>query len=114
MDIGRTIAALALLATGCLIVLAQAKPAQAQAPQADLTALKRDYRRAPPFPVENQALVDLGRELFFDPRISASGKTACARVCDWPHSSFHRFAAKGLLPPDWGGDAGEVVGAFGE
>jgi putative transposase len=36
------------------------------------------------------------------------------RVCDWPHSSFHRFVAKDLLPPDWGGDVGEVVGAFGE
>jgi putative transposase len=36
------------------------------------------------------------------------------RVFDWPHGSFHRYAAKGLLPPDWGGDVGEVVGAFGE
>ena len=36
------------------------------------------------------------------------------KVRDWPHSSFHRFVAKGLLPPDWGGDVGEVVGAFGE
>jgi cytochrome c peroxidase len=83
MDIGKAIAALALLAAGALIVLAQTGPVQAQAPQADLTALKRDYRRAPPLPVENQALVDLGRELFFDPRISASGKTACAS-CHFP------------------------------
>jgi putative transposase len=37
-----------------------------------------------------------------------------AKVCDWPHSSFHRFVAEGTLPLDWGGDAGEVVGAFGE
>jgi putative transposase len=36
------------------------------------------------------------------------------RVCDWPHSSFHRFVAKGILPLDWGGDVGEVAGAFGE
>jgi putative transposase len=36
------------------------------------------------------------------------------KVGDWPHSSFHRFVREGILPPDWGGDAGEVVGAFGE
>ena len=41
-------------------------------------AIKRDYRRPAPRPVGNQALVDLGRDLFFDPRISASGKTSCA------------------------------------
>ena len=74
---GRTIAALSVLAASGLALLVQAYPAQAQGQQ-DLSALKRDYRRAPPLPVENQALVDLGRELFFDPRISASGKTACA------------------------------------
>jgi putative transposase len=33
---------------------------------------------------------------------------------DWPPSSFHRYVAEGILPPDWGGDAGEVVGSFGE
>jgi len=49
----------------------------------DLTSIKRDYRRPLPRPVENQALVDLGRDLFFDPRISASGKTACAS-CHFP------------------------------
>ena len=72
------IAASALLAAFCLVVLAPAGPADAQAPPRDLIALKRDYRRPPPLAVENPALVDLGRELFFDPRISASGKTACA------------------------------------
>jgi putative transposase len=36
------------------------------------------------------------------------------RARDWPHSSFHRSVAGGILPPDWGGDAGEVTGAFGE
>jgi cytochrome c peroxidase len=33
--------------------------------------------------VENQALADLGRHLFFEPRISASGKTSCAN-CHYP------------------------------
>jgi cytochrome c peroxidase len=78
MGIERTIAALSALAAGCLIVFTPTGPARAQAPQVDLTALKRDYRRPPPILVENKALVDLGRELFFDPRISASGKTSCA------------------------------------
>jgi len=44
---------------------------------ATIAALKPDYRRAPARAIENQALVDLGRDLFFDPAISASGTTAC-------------------------------------
>lgn len=36
------------------------------------------------------------------------------RVCDWPHSSFHRYVKDGLLPADWGGDLGEIQGRFGE
>jgi putative transposase len=36
------------------------------------------------------------------------------RARDWPHSSFHRFVAKGILPLDWGGEVREVAGAFGE
>jgi len=27
------------------------------------------------------------------------------RARDWPHSSFHRFVARGDLPIDWGGEA---------
>jgi putative transposase len=27
------------------------------------------------------------------------------RVGDWPHSSFHRFVARGVLPQDWAGGA---------
>jgi putative transposase len=37
-----------------------------------------------------------------------------SRVCDWPYSSFHRFVARGVLAPDWGGDVGVLPGAFGE
>jgi putative transposase len=37
-----------------------------------------------------------------------------AKVCDWPHSSFHRFVTEGILPLDWGGDVGEVIDGFGE
>ena len=36
------------------------------------------------------------------------------RVADWPHSSFHRFVARGELAADWGGDVKEIRGAFGE
>jgi putative transposase len=37
-----------------------------------------------------------------------------ARVCDWPHSSFGRYVARGVLPADWGGDIREPAGSFGE
>ena len=34
------------------------------------------------------------------------------RAQDWPHSTFHRFVAQGVYPPDWGGMIDE--GRFGE
>ena len=37
-----------------------------------------------------------------------------ARVVDWPHSSFHRYVARGVLPSDWGGNIRDVKGSFGE
>jgi len=37
-----------------------------------------------------------------------------ARVCDWPHSSFHRYVERGDLPSDWGGDMRSIAGSFGE
>jgi putative transposase len=37
-----------------------------------------------------------------------------SRACDWPHSTFHRFVARGVLPLDWGGDIRDTPGAFGE
>ena len=37
-----------------------------------------------------------------------------SRVSDWPHSSFHRYVARGILPSDWGGDVRETSGKFGE
>jgi putative transposase len=36
------------------------------------------------------------------------------RVADWPHSSFHGFVERRLLPADWGGDVKEIAGSFGE
>jgi putative transposase len=37
-----------------------------------------------------------------------------SQVSDWPYSSFHRYVAHGMLPPDWGGRADEIIGTFGE
>jgi cytochrome c peroxidase len=70
-----------------LSVITWTLPAQAQAPQPtppDIRELKALYQRPPARPIESQALVDLGRLLFWDPRISASGKTACA-TCHFPY-----------------------------
>jgi len=35
------------------------------------------------------------------------------RVCDWPHSSFHRYVRMGVYGFEWGGVFDEVDG-FGE
>ena len=49
----------------------------------DIDKMKAEYRRPPARAVENAALAELGRDLFFDPVISASGKTSCA-TCHRP------------------------------
>jgi len=34
---------------------------------------------------------------------------------EWPHSTFHRYAAQGVYVHDWGGgEAAGRVGVFGE
>lgn len=50
----------------------------------DTAAMKAEYKRPAALPIENKALVDLGRLLFWDPRVSASGKTACVS-CHYPY-----------------------------
>jgi cytochrome c peroxidase len=89
MKIANTIVPASMLAAAALFVLTPAELTQAQGPGArpDLDAVKRDYRRPAPRPLENQLLVDLGRALFFDPRISASGKTSCAS-CHFPELGY--------------------------
>lgn len=37
-----------------------------------------------------------------------------AKVCDWPHSSFHYYVRRGILPEDWGGDFSQDEASFGE
>ena len=80
-DIAFLVAAAVLLVAASAFVLTQPLLAQ------DLKAIKADYRLPAPLPVENQALVKLGRKLFFDTRISASGKTACAS-CHFPELGY--------------------------
>jgi len=36
------------------------------------------------------------------------------RVRDWPHSSFHRYVQRGVLPDDWAGDSSMDQASFGE
>jgi cytochrome c peroxidase len=80
--LGFILAAACCLATGlnsgAKAQTAAASPAQATA------AMKAEYRRPAPRPVDSKALVDLGRTLFWDPRISASGKSACVG-CHFPY-----------------------------
>ena len=71
------------LATWLLSALALALPAHAQT-SADLAAFKADYKRPPARPIDNPDLVELGRMLFWDPRSSASGTTACV-TCHFPY-----------------------------
>lgn len=77
------VAAVILLAAAVMLALTQPQPAPAQ----DLSAIKADYRRPAPRSVENPASARLGRELFFDKRISASGKTACVS-CHFPELGY--------------------------
>jgi putative transposase len=36
------------------------------------------------------------------------------RVRDWPYSSFHLYARRGILPEDWAGDINESRSGYGE
>ena len=75
-----------VLCAATALALAVVAPAGAQAPP-DLAALKAQYKRPPPRPIDNPALVALGRELFHDPALSASGKTACGS-CHFPDQAW--------------------------
>ena len=85
----KSIAAASVLAATGAFILAQAEPTlgQSLSPKPGFDATKRDYQRPAASPIENKALVDLGRQLFFDTRISASGKTSCAS-CHFPELGY--------------------------
>jgi putative transposase len=37
-----------------------------------------------------------------------------SQVRDWPHSSFHAYVRRGVLPRDWAGDASASGSGYGE
>src|SRR5262245_55665057 len=82
-----------LIAASALFLSADGSAVQAQSDPELINALKPAYQRAPARAVENPALVDLGRLLFWDPRASASGKTACAS-CHLPNLGWATIEAK--------------------
>jgi cytochrome c peroxidase len=79
----------ALIVTGWV----GADMAGAQTPPTIAQALKDQYRRAPARPIENKPLVELGRDLFTDPQLSASGKTACV-TCHLPQVAWSVLEAR--------------------
>lgn len=85
----RTFLALLIIGTFAHISM---MPVDAQS-SSQLEATKSQYRRAPAQTIANQALADLGRDLFFDPAVSGSGKTACAS-CHFPHVAWSVTEAK--------------------
>jgi cytochrome c peroxidase len=54
---------------------------------AELARMKAEYKRPAPRPVENKPLVEVGKQLFWDTRVSASGKTACV-TCHLPNLGY--------------------------
>src|SRR5215467_3225678 len=89
MSIARIFLTVSIFAAAGAFVLTSAETMRAQgvAARSNLDAVKADYRHPPPRAAANQALIDLGHNLFFDPRISASGKTACAS-CHFPELGY--------------------------
>ena len=85
---GMRLNVVALTAVGLVLTAT----ASAQSP-AELAAMKAEYRRPAALPVANRALADLGRLLFWDPRVSASGHTACA-ACHLPDRGWSVAEAK--------------------
>lgn len=70
---------------------AQAQDGMASAQM--LASMKADYKRPPPQAMENAALADLGRSLFYDPRVSASGSSTCAG-CHYSNLAWATTEAK--------------------
>jgi cytochrome c peroxidase len=96
MTIKQMTSVLACLTAAVWLAIPQANTAHAQGTsQPDLAAMRRDYHRPPPHLIENQALIDLGRALFFEPGISASEKTACAS-CHLPELGWSVTDARSL------------------
>ena len=56
--------------------------------------------------------VDLQRHIDYV-HINPMKHSLVSRLCDWPHSSFHRYVYEGLLPCNWAGCLDGDAG-FGE
>jgi cytochrome c peroxidase len=85
----KAIATASIFGATAALALIWVEPTLAQSAGAasGINSIKSDYRRPAAHPVDNHALVELGRELFFDTRISASGTTACAS-CHFPELGY--------------------------
>jgi len=93
-----------LVGSGCITfgLVASGQAQVAGVSPAELAAMKAEYKGPAPRPVEHQALADLGRLLFFDPRASASGKTSCAS-CHFPNLGWE------MLEPRSRNDSGKLT-----
>ncbi len=86
----------------------EVRAAEVASPAAQTALLKKDYARPDgiPFPASNpfsEAKKQLGKTLFFDPRISRSGVMSCA-TCHNPSLEWGDGQAKGV------GDKHEILG----
>jgi cytochrome c peroxidase len=100
--VGRVATLLGTLSIALVVALpvARALDRTPESARAAVDDLKREYRRPTvvPFPADNAWTPDrerLGRTLFFDPRLSASGVTSCA-TCHNPALSWGDGLAKGV------------------
>lgn len=86
----------------CPLAISGAGAQSASVSPAELAAMKAEYKRPAPPPAENKAQVELGRLLFWDPRVSASGRTSCAS-CHFPHLGWS------VLEPKSRNDSGKLT-----
>jgi cytochrome c peroxidase len=91
------------LAAACSpLAISQSGAQSASVSPAELAAMKAEYKRPAPLSAANKTLVDLGRMLFWDPRVSASGRTSCAS-CHFPHLGWS------VLEPKSRNDSGKLT-----
>ena len=88
--------ALAILSAATFLSIGGA-PAVSQStpPDAEATALKDTYRRPPERRTERPELAALGSDLFWDPKLSASGKMACGS-CHFPQLGWATNDARSI------------------
>lgn len=80
--------------TGLLLILLAGAPGGA-ALETEARAFAAKYQRPPPPKPAAKAVVELGRQLFFEPRLSGSGVISCA-TCHNPSLSWGDGLARGV------------------